>query len=107
VLIAGGLGTTLKSFEALGILRFAEDCFVELGALSWKSEHAVIEDWLNREGRAKGDPTEWIDAIAKETQGWPRHVQSYSKRAADYLEARDGIMTADGLKAVLKAGRKG
>ncbi len=107
VLIAGGLGTTLKSFEALGISRFAEDCFVELGALSKKSERAVIQDWLNKEGRAKGDPTAWIDAIAKETQGWPRHVQSYSKRAADYLEARDGIMTVNGLKAVLEAGRRG
>lgn len=107
VLIAGGLGTTLKSFEELGISMFAEDCFVELGALSRKSERAVIQDWLNKEGRAKGDPTAWIDAIAKETQGWPRHVQSYSKRAADYLEARDGTMTVNGLRAVLKAGQKG
>jgi hypothetical protein len=107
VLIAGGLGTTLKSFEALGISRFAEDCFVEIGALSKKSERAVIRDWLNKEGRAKGDPTAWIDAIANEAQGWPRHVQSYSKRAADYLEARDRLMTVNGLKAVLKAGRKG
>ena len=51
VLIAAGLGTTLKSFEELGISRFAEDCFVELGALSKRSERAVIKDWLNKEGR--------------------------------------------------------
>ena len=107
ILLAAGLRTTLKAFGSLKISRFAEDCFVELGALNKESERAVIHDWLKKEGRAIGDPTAWINAIAKETHGWPRHIQSYAKRAADHLEAGDGIMTMERLDASLEAGREG
>ncbi len=34
-----------------------------------RQERVVIQDWLQLEGRAKGDPTPWIDAIARETHG--------------------------------------
>ncbi|MCY3628492.1 MAG: ATP-binding protein [Bacteroidota bacterium] len=107
ILLAAGLRTTLKAFGSLKISRFAEDCLVELGALNKASERAVIQDWLKKKGKAKGDPTAWIDAIVKETHGWPRHVQSYAKRAADHLEAGGGIMTTERLNASLEAGREG
>ena len=106
ILLAAGLGTTLKSFETLGISRFAVNCFVVLRALDKGSERAVIRDWIEKEGGAKRDPTVWIDAIAKETHGWPQHIQSYANLAADQLKANGGIMTPEGLHVVLEAGRE-
>jgi len=107
ILLAAGLGTTLDTFESLGISRFSEGCFVELGALSRESERAVIYDWLTKKGGAKGDPTAWIDAIVQETHQWPRHVHSYAKHAAEHLKANDGIMTTPGLNAVIELGQEG
>ena len=106
ILLAAGLGTTLKAFGELGVSRFAEDCVVELGALSKESERAVIQDWLKMEGGVKGDPTAWIEAIAREAHGWPQHIQSYSRRAAEQLTANHGVMTPTGLSAALEAGRE-
>jgi len=105
ILLAAGLGTTLSSFQSFGISRFSKKCRVELGALSKEAERAVIQDWLKKEGGAKGDSTVWIDAIAKETHGWPHHILSYAEPAAGQLKADDGIMTTEGLSAVLEAGR--
>ena len=106
-LLAAGLGTTLKALGEFRVSRFAEDCLVELGALSTESERSVIQDWLKKEGGAQGDPTAWIDAIARETHGFPLHIQSYARRAADQLTANDGVMTPGGLSAALEAGREG
>lgn len=107
VLLAAGLGTTAKAFESLKIARFARNCSVELGALGKEAERAVIQDWLNKEGGAKGDPATWIDAIAKEAHGWPHHILSYVDPAAvDQLKADGGSMTAGGLRNVLQAGRE-
>ncbi|MXW33142.1 MAG: ATP-binding protein [Rhodothermaceae bacterium] len=106
-LLAAGLRTTLRAFGSLKISRFAENCVVELGPLSKESERAVILDWLEDYGGVKEDPAAWIDTIAKETYGWPRHVQSYSRHAAEHLKANLGIMMPNGLEAVLELGRKG
>ena len=106
ILLAAGLGTTLKALGEFRISRFAENCLVHLGALSTESERAVIRDWLKKEGGAKGDPTVWIDAIVQETHGWPQHIQSYARRAADQLKANDGVMTPGRLSSVLEAGRE-
>ncbi len=103
ILVAAGLGTTKKAFQSLGISRFSGGCFVELGALSKESERAVIHDWLAKEGEAQGDPTEWIDAIAQETHGWPQHILSYVEPASRHLRAHDGAMTTEGLNTVLGA----
>ena len=105
ILLAAGLGTTLNSFQSFGIARYSKKCRVELGALSMEAERAVIQDWLKKDGGAKGDPTVWIDAIAKETHGWPHHILSYVEPAAGQLKADDGTMTTDGLSTVLEAGR--
>ena len=107
ILLAAGLGTTLKAIGEFRVSWFAEKCFVELGALNKGAERAVIQDWIKKEGGAKGDPTEWIDAIARETHGWPQHIQSFARRAADQLTANDGVMTPGGLSAALEAGREG
>ncbi|MCY3614502.1 MAG: hypothetical protein OXH03_05325 [Bacteroidetes bacterium] len=107
VLLAAGLNETRDAFGKLKISRFGQNCLVQLGALSRESERAVIRDWLEKEGGAKEDPTAWIEAIAQKTYGWPHHVLSYVYPAANQLKADGGIMTANGLKAVLKAGEKG
>ena len=108
ILLAAGLGMTLKSFESLGVSRFSRKCFMQLGALSNEAERAVIRDWLTKDGGAKGDPNVWIDAISQETSGWPHHILSYVDPAAvDQLKADGGSMTTDGLNAVLEVGREG
>lgn len=106
ILMAAGLGTTAEAFESLGISRFNKKCLVELGALDKEAERMVIKDWLKKEGRAKGDPTAWIDAIARDTHGWPHHILSYVEPAVDQLDADNGVMTAEGLNTVLDAGRE-
>ncbi len=104
ILLVAGVGSTLDAFESLSISRFADDCVIELGPLSKKSERQVIHAWLTKSGRAKGDPIPWIDAIVAETHRWPRHIHSYSKFASDYLQANYGEMRKDGLEAILQKG---
>ncbi len=104
--LAAGLSPTLKAFQAFNISRFSEGCVVELGALSKESEHLVIKDWIKKDGRGKGGPSAWIDAIAQEANGWPRHVHSYAKHASEYLKANGGVMTPDGLNSVLEVGHE-
>ncbi len=105
VLLAGGLGTTEDAFKVLGISRFERRSFVELGRLDKDAERAIIRDWLTEEGGAKGDPTEWIDAITQEAHGWPQHILSYVGPAVEHLSTHGGMMTQDGLSIVLDAGR--
>ncbi len=106
ILLAAGLGTTIASFGKLGISRFGRNCVVELGALSKESERLVIQDWIKKEGSGQGDSSAWLDAIAKETHGWPQHIQCYADLASEYLKANGGAMTPDGLNSVLEAGHK-
>ena len=106
ILLAAGLGTAKEGFGDLKISRFAANCFVELGALDKEAERAVIQDWITKEGGAKGDPTAWINAIAQETHGWPQHIQTYVNRAVAQLKANEGVMTPGGLSTTLHAGRE-
>ena len=105
ILLAAGLGPTTKAFESFGISRFEGDARVELGALGKEAERAVLYDWLTKDGKATGDTTTWIDAIAKETHGWPQHILSYVKPALKQLRADKRAMTAEGLATVLETGR--
>ncbi len=106
ILLAAGLNGTKAAFGKLGISRFSQQNIIELGALSRESERAIIQDWITKEGRSKGNPKEWIDSIAQETYGWPQHIQAYVKPAADQLKENSGVMTEDGLSTVLETGRK-
>ena len=107
ILLAAGVGTTADAFGKLEISRFARDCFVELGALGKDAERAVLYDWLKKDGDAQGDLTAWIDAIVRETHGWPQHILTYVAPALNQLYVDKGVMTAEGLNAVLEAGRMG
>ena len=107
ILIAAGLGATAAAFDSLGISRFDPGCHINLGPLKPEAERRVIEDWLKLEGRAKGDPAPWIDAIARETHGWPQHIMAYSWPALKQLKSTGGELTPEGLKTILKEGRKG
>ncbi len=104
MLLTAGLSTSESALRSLGISRFVRDCAVGLGALGTESERAVIRDWLVKEGGAKGDPTLWIDTIAKKCHGWPQHILSYMDPAVAYLEAHDHRMTDEGLRIVLEKG---
>ena len=93
------------SFGSFGISRFAKGAFVELGALDKEAEHAVLHDWLVREGGARENPATWIHAIAQETHGWPQHILAYIEPALEQLGRDGGAMTSEGLKVVLEEGR--
>ncbi len=104
ILLAAGLGPTEKAFDDLGVSRFKGGCFVELGALDKESERAVIQDWLVKEGGAKGDPAPWVDAIAQKTHGWPQHITAYGDVAAKQIQKDDGEMTPAGLEVLYEVG---
>ena len=105
LLLAAGLGRTKEMFQTFGISRFGGGAFVELGALDQKSAHAVLYDWLTRDGGAKGNPAPWIHAIAEETHGWPQHILAYVQPALEQLRLDEGAMLPEGLKVVLEKGR--
>ncbi|MXZ16864.1 MAG: ATP-binding protein [Rhodothermaceae bacterium] len=104
ILLAAGLGTTKTAFGSLRISRFKGGCFVELGALGKEAERAVLQDWLIKEGGAKGNPTAWIDAIAQKTHGWPQHITAYADAAAKQIRKDNGDMTSTGMEAVYRLG---
>ena len=104
MLLTAGLSATKRAFKDLGVSRFKDNCYVELGPLKPEAERAVIQDWLQLEGRAKGDPTFWIEAIMQKTHGWPQHVAAYAESAAIHLRATGRQMTPEKLKEVLEVG---
>ena len=104
MLLTAGLSATKRAFKDLGVSRFKDNCYVELGPLKEEAEREVIKDWLKKEGRAKGDPAPWIDAIMQKTHGWPQHVAAYAQAAAIHLRATGRQMTPAKLKEVLEVG---
>ena len=104
MLLTAGLSATKRAFKDLGVSRFKDNCYVELGPLKPEAEREVIKDWLKKEGRAKGDPTPWIDAMMQKTHGWPQHVAAYAESAAIHLRATGRQMTPEKLKEVLEVG---
>ncbi len=106
ILLVAGLGPTGDAFSSLGISRFKGGCFVELGALDKESERAVIHDWIVKEGRARGNPASWIDAIAQKTHGWPQHIIAYGDAAAKQIQKDKRVMTLSGLDIVYQLGEE-
>jgi len=106
VLLCGGLGTSDEAFGRLDISRFAEDCLTTIGRLSEANARAVIRDWLVKDGKAQeADIQSWIDAISRETHGWPQHIMSYAQPAAELLKTHNGVATPEALEMVLERGR--
>ncbi len=104
MLAVAGLSATKRAFKDMGVSRFKDNCYVELGPLKPQAEREVIEDWLKKDGRAKGDPKPWIDAIMQETHGWPQHVSAYAQAAALQVRTDKRKMAPQGLQAVLEVG---
>ncbi len=104
MLAVAGLSATKRAFKDLGVSRFKDNCYVELGPLKPEAEREVIKDWLKKDGRAKGNPAPWIDAIMQQTHGWPQHVSAYAQAAALRVRADKRAMTPQGLQAVLEVG---
>jgi len=107
VLLCGGLGNSEEAFMRLGISRFRGKCLINLGRLPEADAQAVIRDWLVKEGDAQeADIQPWIDAIARETHGWPQHIMAYAQPAATLLKTQNGKATPEALEAILKEGRE-
>ncbi len=107
ILVAAGLGATTQALKDLDISRFNPGCKINPGMLKKEFTRAIIQDWLQKEGRVKGDPARWIDDIAEQTYGWPQHIMAYVWPALKQLKLTGGEMTGTGLKTVLKEGQKG
>ncbi len=106
ILLAGGLGTTDRALNSLGISRASFGSITNLDPLEEEQERTVIREWLREEGKAKGDTTDWVDAIAKETYRWPQHIIAYTVPAAAHLRKNGGEMTEEGLLSILEQGRE-
>ena len=106
VLLAAGLGMTTRVFAELGLSRIKGESLFELGRLDKESELAVIRDWLKKDGGARKNLDTWMDAIVKETYGWPQHIMAYMKPAVRQLKQDGGNLTPEGLVSVLETGRK-
>ncbi len=106
LLIAAGRARSRAAFARLHVTKFSSGCYLELDPLTDAACRAVIQDWLQREGGAEGDPGTWVDAIAPETYAWPRHIQSYVEPAVAWLRQHGGVMTPEGLTTVLAAGEE-
>lgn len=105
VLLAAGLGRTEQAFADLGVSRFRGGAFTDLGSNGEEAERAVIRDWIEKDGRAKKAPAQWVEAIMQKTHGWPHHIVSYAYPASRHLRANGGEGTAEGLQITLESGR--
>ena len=105
ILLAGGLSTSRRALKTLGVPRFSAKCTVLLGPLSPGETRRVLHDWLTKDGQAKGAPSAWIEAVSKETHGWPQHILVYVDAALKQLHEDHRLMTSPGLRAVLLQGR--
>ncbi len=103
-LLAGGLGTTELAFESLGVSRFEDTHRVRLGALGHTSTCAVIHDHLCHCCGMKNPPTEWIESLAEQSQGWPHHMMSCIESFKGALAQAGGDPTKVHLKQILVKG---
>ncbi len=108
ILLAGGLGPSEDAFARLGISRFMSDCIVNLGRLSPEAEHAVIQDWLVKDGQARSGPhlEHWIKAIAAESDRWPQHIVAFAQPASQVAAREGGRLTAQGLEEATRWGQQ-
>lgn len=107
ILLTAELGAALTALNNLDTSRFSENNTSEIGTLALEDAQAVIRDWLVRDGRAKEDPSEWVNTIAKEAGVWPRDVHSYSVHVSKHIKLRNGVMTPEGLQEVTAKGEEG
>ncbi len=106
MLLVAGLGGTKVAFQKMGVSRFKPGCCLDLEHLKPNEERRVIADWLQLEGKARGDIRPWVDAIMAETHGWPQHIACYAQAAALQVRADRRRMTPNGLNVVMETGRK-
>ncbi len=105
ILLCAGLGRTRAALEALDVSRIQGDARIELRGLPREVEEAIVSDWIVKECGVKGNPKEWVDAIVKETYGWPHHLISFIRPMIVQLIADKGEMTREGLEQVLANGK--
>ena len=109
VLLAGGLGTSERILNALGISRFKANCLHNLGPLEAEDAKLVIKDWVVNEGGAASTDTQlahWINVLAAECHGWPQHLQIYAQPAAAWVRNNHGVLTATVPEQVLTLARR-
>ncbi len=106
LLCSGDLLTYVMLDEEYGLHRFECHSHPIIGALSWKDEMAVIEDWLQKDGWSMGFTSEWVRTLGERIQGWPAYIPLYMEPAIEVLQESRGRMTDEGLETVLAKGDK-
>ena len=103
VFLFGGLSPTKDVLRQFGISRFNPKAIHYLGMIGKHAEQQIIRDWLKKEIQTPSHTTFWIQQISKQTDQWPRHIQSYANALCNYLKPKE-VLTNQRLKQVLDDG---
>ncbi|MCY4161568.1 MAG: hypothetical protein OXE77_06840 [Flavobacteriaceae bacterium] len=103
ILLFGGLGMTKEVLRNFGVSRFNSGCVRSLERINAKAEKPIIQDWIIKEFKARGDASHWIAQITKRTYGWPRHIISYCNVICQELQNVNQL-TDERLNHVLNQG---
>ncbi|MCY4215650.1 MAG: ATP-binding protein [Flavobacteriaceae bacterium] len=109
ILLVGGLGMSKSVLKQYGISRFNNDCDFNLGTLDKKSETEIIKQYMTKKGGVhENNPNfnHWMNAIVKETHGWPHHITNYGNILSEYLKENHHVLDDKGLKCIVKQGTK-
>lgn len=104
VLLAGGLDTSREVLSAFGMSRITNENRARIGALSMESTREVIRAYVLGE-TGIDIPEQWVEPIAKKTQGWPQHIVCYSGGAATKVSTLQHAPSDSDLKDIVTYGR--
>ncbi|MCY4217108.1 MAG: ATP-binding protein [Flavobacteriaceae bacterium] len=103
ILLIGGLSMTKEILRDVGISRWNRLCFHRLGRLEAEAERQILDDWLQKEIKTPSDTKRWLNAITKQTDGWPSHIEAYCHALSEYLKPQE-TLSEKTLKQVLDYG---
>ncbi len=103
IMLFGGLGMTKDILQSFGLSRFNSEYTINLQKLEKQAERNIIEDWIKKEAKAKGNPEDWIDKISTRTYQWPRHIISYCNAIHNQL-LDSKALSQENLNNVLEKG---
>ena len=89
LLVCGGLSTSVARLMKVGLSRLDEAHVLRVDALSLDEAQQSLEEALAAMARdvggIAGHPDQWARRLARATQGWPRHITSHFRAAAEAL----------------------
>ncbi len=105
ILLAGGLDTSEKALDDLGVSRIISSNKVRLGSMEMEAAERVILDYIHGEF-GESVPDHWLGAIAEPTHGWPQHIVCYANAVGNRLMSLSRNPTDGDLDEALRNGRE-